>query len=258
MYYEKLADADRHILFNRYHKDFSPKYSETPHYHSSIEIYLVAKGEFSVSIGGEKRILTEGEIAFVDGHTPHFCNTPSGGEDFEVFVIVASAAYFDKKEAQTDSIATFSARTPQRDEILRFVAFMYPFKDKMNHEMRLGFVNLLLGMLKNECKTESLPRKEKTNLTVEIMRYIDTEYTKPIDLETLSKRFGYETTYISRVFNKCAGVNLHQYLNQTRYSATRKMLSEAPGLTVANAALACGFQSVKTYYRVAKYIEKEK
>ena len=176
MYYEKLADAEGHLLFTRYHPADAPKRSETPHYHSSIEIYLVKKGEFSVSIGGEKRTLSAGEIAFVDRHTPHFCSPPDMGIDFEVFVIVASAAYFDKKDAKTDSIAAFSGASAQREKIIGFVSSMYEMSKKMNHEMRLGFVNLLLGMLKNECKTENAPRKEKTNLTVEIMRYIDTDY----------------------------------------------------------------------------------
>ena len=258
MYYEQLADKERHLLFTKYTPINAPKGTETPHYHSSIEIYLVGKGEFSVSVGGEKKRLKEGEIAFVNGHTPHFCCPPDTDMDFEVYVIVANTSYFDKKEAKTDSIAAFSGATTERWKIIRFVEAMYEMNEKMNHEMRIGFVNLILGMLKNECMTESAPRKEKTNLTVQIMRYIDTSYTEPIDLDLLSKKFGYEPTYISRVFNKCAGVNLHQYLNRTRYSATKKMLAENPAITVASAALACGFQSIKTYYRVAKHSEQIK
>ena len=122
----------------------------------------------------------------------------------------------------------------------------------MNHQMRLGFVNLLLGMITEACKFEGPQRKEKTNLTVQIMRYIDTEYKSAINLEALAKKFGYEPTYISRVFNRCAGVNLHQYINQTRYIAVKKMLAASPDTTVCAAAQACGFQSIKTYYRVAK------
>ena len=255
MYYEKQADEEGHLLFTRYTKEHCPLYSENPHYHASIEIYLVASGEFPVSIGGERRILQAGEIAFVDGHTPHFCGILNPDPDFEVFVIVASKRYFDEKDAKTDTIAVFSKSSEKRTEIIDFVRSMYLLQQEMNHKMRLGFVNLLLGMLQKECSTDAVPRKEKTNLTVEIMRFIDTEYNTPIDLDTLSKKFGYEPTYISRVFNKYAGVNLHQYINQARYRATKKMLSECPTLTVANAALACGFQSMKTYYRVAKQLQ---
>ena len=258
MYYEKLADKEGHLYFNRYTHGNAPRYVENPHYHSSIEIYLVSKGEFSVSIGGERKIINEGEIAFVDGYTPHFCGAHDFNKEFEVFVIVASTRYFDKKEAKTDAIAPFSPSSEQRYKIIDFVRSMYSFGDQMNHEMRLGFVNLLLGMLLKECKTDAIQRKKKTNLTVQIMRYIDTEYKSEIDLDSLSKAFGYEATYISRVFNRYAGVNLHHYLNRVRYSATRRLLEQSPELSVAGAALECGFRSTKTYYRVAKLIENEK
>jgi two-component system response regulator YesN len=89
------------------------------------------------------------------------------------------------------------------------------------------------------------------------MRYIDVSYTEDISLDSLSKKFGYETTYLSRVFNRCAGVNLREYINRTRYSATKKMLAENPGLSIVEASHACGFQSPKTYYRAAKLIENE-
>ena len=258
MYYEKLADTDGHLYFNRYTEEYAPRYIENPHYHSSIEIYLVAKGEFLVSVGGERRTLKAGEIAFVDSHTPHFCGAQGFVKAFEVFVIVASTRYFDKKEAKTETIAPFSVGSERRTEIIDFVRSMYPINQQMNHEMRLGFVNLLLGMLLKECRTDAIQRKEKANLTVEIMRYIDTEYMSSIDLDELSRKFGYEATYISRVFNKYAGVNLHHYLNRTRYSATVKMLEQSPGLSITYAAMACGFRSMKTYYRAAKLFENEK
>ena len=258
MYYEKAADVEGHLLFARYNKEQSAYYHEKPHFHSSVEIFIGSRGRFFVYVGGEQRQLTEGDIAFADGHTPHTCGRlQDTDEDFEAFVIVASTAYFDKKRIATDRIAPFTAKKPGYERILAFVRMAYAMKDAMNHEMRLGFVNMLLGMLTMHCRSENSVQTKTTQLTVEIMRYIDTSYTEDITLDSLSKKFGYESTYLSRVFNRCAGVNLREYLNRTRYSATKKMLSEHPGLSVADASHACGFQSPKTYYRAAKMIQDE-
>ncbi len=257
MYYEKAADTEGHLLFVRYTKEDTAYYHAMPHYHSSIEIFIGSKGHFLVYVGGEKRQLSEGDIAFADGHTPHTCGVMDADEDYEAFVIVASAAYFDKKKIQTDRIAPFTTKKPGYEKILDFVRMMYDLKETMNHEMRLGFVNILLGMLNLHCKAENSVQTKTTQLTVEIMRFIDTSYTENITLSSLSKKFGYESTYLSRVFNRCAGVNLREYINRTRYSATQKLLSEHPGLSVADASHACGFQSPKTYYRAAKSIRDE-
>lgn len=258
MYYEKAADTEGHLLFVRYTREYPSYYHSMPHYHSSVEIFIGSKGHFLVYVGGEKRQLNEGDIAFADGHTPHTCGVMENNEDFEAFVIVASTAYFDKKRIQTDKIAPFTIKKPGYEKILDFVRMAYSLRDTMNHEMRLGFVNMLLGMLNLHCKTENSVQTKTTQLTVEIMRYIDTSYTEDISLASLSKKFGYESTYLSRVFNRCAGVNLREYINRTRYRATQKLLSEHPGLSVADAGHACGFQSPKTYYRAAKLIRDEK
>ncbi len=259
MYYEKNADVEGHLLFVRYTQENPTFYNSMPHYHSSIEIFIGSRGRFTVYVGGEQRQITEGDIAFADGHTPHTCGVIGRMEDFEAFVIVASTAYFDKKRISTDHIAPFTAKKEGYEKILDFVRMAYTMKDMMNHAMRLGFVNMLLGMISLHCAAENSTRTKTTQLTVEIMRYIDTCYAENITLDSLSKKFGYEATYLSRVFNRCAGVNLREYINRTRYSATKKFLSDNPGISVVDASRACGFQSPKTYYRAAKMIlEQEK
>ena len=257
MYYEKDADVEGHLMFARYTRENPAYYKSMPHYHSSVEIFIGSRGQFVVYVGGEQRRITEGDIAFADGHTPHTCGITDVDEDFEAFVIVASTAYFDKKKIRTDRIASFTPRKDGYQKILDFVRMAYTMKDSMNHEMRLGFVNMLLGMILMHCKTDASVQRKTTQLTVEIMRYIDTCYAEDISLSSLSKKFGYEATYLSRIFNRHAGVNLREYINRTRYSATRKMIAENPGLSVADASHACGFVSPKTYYRAAKRILDE-
>ena len=254
MYYEKDADIEGHLMFA---KETPTYYNSMPHYHSSVEIFIGSRGRFPVYVGGEYHKITQGDIAFADGHTPHTCGVTEINEDFEAFVIVASTAYFDKKKIATDRISPFTSQKEGYEKILEFVRLAYSVKHTMNHEMRLGFVNMLLGMLRLHCGTETSVQTKTTQLTVEIMRYIDTCYTDDITLASLSKKFGYEATYLSRVFNRHAGVNLREYINQTRYNATKKTISENPGISVSDASLACGFRSPKTYYRTAKIIQQK-
>ncbi len=251
MFYEKLADENGHLYFNRYTKSRHPQYTTIPHYHASFEIYVMAKGSFPVYLNGEARMLQAGEIAFVDGLLPHMCGQSEYEDEFEVFVIVASKRFFDN-HLDTQRIASFTKKSDATVKILEFVENAYIIKEEMNREMRLGFANYLLGLLLNYCTSDLPIHKKRSELTVEIMRYIDTSFREEITLEALAKKFGYTPTYISRSFNKYAGVNLHEYMNRVRYGQTKKLLETDKNITVADAALACGFQSVKTYYRIAK------
>ena len=257
MYYEKNADREGHLYFNCYTRDSHPKYTPIPHYHASVEIYIVAKGKFPIYLNGEGKELTVGEIAFVNGHFPHLCGAPQYKEDFEIYVIVASIGYFDKN-IDTDHIAPFTVKNENTEKILSFVMNAYKIKEEMNQEMRKGFTNYLLGMILNYCSSELPAHNKRSDLTVKIMRYIDTNFRENITLHTLAKKFGYTPSYISRSFNQYAGVNLHEYMNRIRYIQTKKLIEADRDTTVADAALVCGFQSVKTYYRIAKQYKTDK
>ena len=71
MIYEKRADDGWYLNFDKYHTGHVPTYNPLPHFHSSIEIYVVEHGSYPVNINGQRREISVGDIAFVDRFTPH-------------------------------------------------------------------------------------------------------------------------------------------------------------------------------------------
>lgn len=258
MLYEKAADENGHLLFDRYDATALKAYTPMPHFHSSIELYLCTEGKYTVYINGETYTLTAGDIAFVDKFVPHTSGTLEGDEAGTVYVVVASSAYLDGIKWLSDN--TLTPYTPARsgyEKIAELVAWAYELKNEMNEEMRYGFVSLLLGMMREHCGCVARGTEKNTKLLVNVMRYIDEHYTEKISMSMLAKTFGYEQTYLSRIFNKFLGMNLREYLNRRRVAALQKLRRSDPSLPIWKAAESCGFDSPNTYYRaIEKYSNK--
>ena len=128
----------------------------------------------------------------------------------------------------------------------------------MNEDMKRGYITLLFGMLKEYCGTIEKTAKKNDDFIVEVMSYINENLSEKITLDTLAKKFGYEKSYFSKIFNKFLGMNLREYLNRCRIGAAKRMKQENPSLPVSKIAVSCGFDSPNTYYRAYKKYGDEK
>ncbi len=251
MYYQKQADVSRHLYFARYADGYYDTYPSLPHFHNSIELYVVASGEYDVNIGGDRRRVRAGDIAFVDRFIPHGSGRIPGVEA-EVYVVVASAEYFEGVSfLKKKTLPAYTERQEGFSRILDFVRWAYA-AGEMNEEATRGFVTLLLGLLEAYCGTLHRTGEKHTRMLVDVMRYIGEHYHEPISLSSLSAQFGYEQTYLSRLFNRTLNMNLREYINRVRISAVKRLRAENPEAPLYKIYEACGFENENTYYRASR------
>lgn len=249
MYYEKQADDAKHLLFVRYDKNYHFAYPSLPHFHNSVELYVVARGTHDINIGGERRRVREGEIAFVDRFTPHASGWQGEDEETVVYVVVASVDFFEGVSwLEKHTLPAFTEKHEGFERILDFVTLAHNAGD-LNEDARRGFVTMLLGLLKDYCGTVPRTGDKHTRVLMEVMRYINEHFCEAISLASLSERFGYEKTYFSRLFNRTMNMNLREYLNRTRIFAVSRMRAENPQLPLCKLYPACGFENENTFYR---------
>lgn len=256
MYYQKQADASRHLYFARYADGYYDIYPSLPHFHNSIELYFVARGEYDINIGGERRRVKAGDIAFVDRFVPHGSGKLPDAEA-EVYVLVASGEYFEGVEFLKKR--TLPAYTEEREgfsHILDFVRWAYATPE-MNEEATRGFVTLLLGLLADYCGTVPRTGEKHKRMLFDVMRYIGEHYDENITLSSLSEQFGYEETYLSRLFNRTLNMKLREYINRVRISAVKRLRAERPDSPLYKIYEACGFENENTYYRASRRYSDE-
>ena len=221
-------------------------------------MYICVKGKYCVYINGEKHIINEGEIAFVDRLTPHAAGSVVNDSPSEVYFIIASNFYLGGiKWLEDETLPAFTEKKDGFERIVDIVKLATESED-MNEDMRRGFITLLFGLLKNYCGTAPRAASKNNELLVEVMTYINEHITEDITLDGLARHFGYEKTYFSRVFNKFLGINLREYLNRYRIGEALRMKQENPSMAISKIAESCGFDSPNTYYRALKKYGDEK
>ena len=259
MFYELAADREGYLAFSRRTPKGASEYDPAPHFHNSIEFYICEAGEYCVRVGGEEIILCEGEIVFVDRYTPHNAKSLRTDGNTVVYCVIASAAYLSGIQWLTDStLPVLTKKKEGIDRIIGLVSMAYGQSEQMDSDMKRGFVAFLLGMMKNHCGTVPRVTEKGTQMMVEVMRYIDEHLSEEITLEGLSRRYGYEKTYFSRVFNRLLGMSLREYLNRRRITAALRMEEKNPELPAYKICESCGFGSTNTYYRALKRYGSEK
>ena len=112
----------------------------------------------------------------------------------------------------------------------------------------MGYVNLLLGTIAELYGIE-YSDSENDNLIVKILSFINEHFKEQIDLELLSKTFGYSKSTVSRAISSAIGEDLRTYVNLIRARNVHKLLQSNPEMTVTEAANKSGFNSLKTFYR---------
>ncbi len=84
-----------------------------------------------------------------------------------------------------------------------------------------------------------------------IKDYVDKHFQEPINLSSISQKFGIGEKYLGKIFKKYTGENFTGYVNQCRINMAVKMLSET-NLSVREISEVCGYGDYPYFARVFK------
>ena len=256
--YESIADKKDHLLINYYsHAYFFS------HYHKSIEIIYCIRGKVRIRIDNNNYILEQDDICFIPSFTVH--NFESVTEDNEIMGIVFSYDYF------TDFLKDFPNKTLPyvmnnkeenakcKDYLHDFFTIFWTKKDIMCHLKKQAFIDELLFRLACVYELEDANNGAITKRITDVLEYINQHYDEDISLVKLADKFGYNSQYLSRIFNNTLGENLTSYINNLRIEKVNAILSNNKENYSLNEIIEkCGFNSSATYYRVKKKSEGNK
>lgn len=92
------------------------------------------------------------------------------------------------------------------------------------------------------------------NVLDEVLHYIRHNYRENLKLETLAPLFGYNSSYLGRLFTKKLDVNFNAYLDQVRIAKAKELLEDR-GLKVYEIAEQVGYSNVDYFHRKFKKYE---
>ena len=109
-----------------------------------------------------------------------------------------------------------------------------------------GLTQIFIRYTLGESKTELKAR------VGQIEKYLSERYSEEISSETLSARFGFVPSYLSKVFRRQTGMSPTEYLTKLRMEKARELLGTNPGLLIRDAAALVGYKDPYYFSKLFK------
>ena len=228
-------------------------YIREKHWHRSIEIFAVCDGELEFKIDEKTWHLTAGEFMIVNSNEVHEVDSPLPNE---TIVLQIPLKVFEKYYTGEQFI-WFTHEPGRKDarfmELLEELYKTYCEK-QCGYDMKMNsiFYHLLYLLVKEYRLTEvenAFVRKNKNlNKLSTITAYMKENYAQELSLEEVARIFGYSPTYLSRMFQKYAGITYKSYLQNIRLEYAMKDLKGGK-YNITETALRSGFSGSKAMAR---------
>ncbi len=228
-------------------------YRREKHWHRSVEIFAVCEGELEFYIDERLWHLAPDEFMIVNSNEVHSIDSPLPNETIVLQIPVRMFEdYFTGEQ-----FVWFTHEPGRRDkrfmEMLKELYRTYEEK-KCGYDMKMRgiFYYIMYELVKNYRLTEVDQRFVRKNKNLGrlslITSYMKENYQSELSLEEVAGVFGYSPAYLSRMFQKYAGITFKNYLQSIRLGYVIKEL-ENGRYSITEIALRNGFSGSKALAR---------
>ena len=212
------------------------------HFHENPELIYVLEGAVRCSIGGKEHLLTEGDFGLC---LPYDIHSYVPQDHTKYWVLVFSMEYirYLEKDFSGKTGTGFSFRCPKSVE-----DYLYASLVQVKHPTVLTLKSCLYAICQEYLRQIPLTEKNTADLrsAAFIAQYIEDNHTERPSLSDLAEKLGYDYSYMSRYFHSTFHMSFPEFVNIYRLETARKLL-EDPTVSIAQAALDSGFQSIRSF-----------
>ncbi|MEY8352315.1 AraC family transcriptional regulator [Lachnospiraceae bacterium 54-53] len=206
-------------------------YKVARHWHHSVEIFLVQEGEIDFYINNRHLSLARQDFVVVNSNEVHSIECP----DPNITIVLQIPAETFEEYTEAGSYVNFEKKGEAENKRLTdLVTAMFSDYEKQEYGYSLKVKSRfyeLLYLLVTEFKAENLDKevlrqKRQLDKLSGVTQYMRENYDQELKLEEVAGRFGFSSTYLSRIFRKYAQVNYRTYLIDLRVKyAVRELIN---------------------------------
>lgn len=213
-----------------------------PHFHRSVELIYVLYGKVSATIDNQIVYAKKDQMIFIPSGYSHSVNSIDGTSSITLIIPYRYFSPFEKRRVDLRFISLTDKK--QNKQILQHILSIKERVTKQPTLLMQGLVNVVLGLI-SENYVPQMISDRRNDLVLDIVNYIEQNYSQEITLEKISAHFGYSKYYFSKLFNRLFGCTLKSYVNMVRCNE----IEENKERSVSNAILDAGFNSLSSYYK---------
>lgn len=225
-----------------------------PHFHSSIELLYVTKGEIHVALNGWPAKVEEGCFLISPSYAVHYYQTEGHSSAYVLTVpleVIPSYKALLAKKTFTECCS----RDRSDGEILHclerlcsLTADTEKMESLSGRNTVKGYIYVLLGHVIEETGLRDFTESPNASLARDILSYLQDNYQKEITLDSLAQTFGYSKSRFSHLFHRYFGSGISEYVNDLRCRSAVEAITEQD-LSMVDIAMSVGFESTRTFYR---------
>lgn len=252
---------------------YNTSYEDYPiHWQPAIEIIMPIENIYTVKIEENTIILNPGDILFISPGVLHQLFAPETGNRYILLIEPPLFSNIKGLEALASMFYPYALYTG--DSIQKNKERMNQIMDSIyieysgNSDLKYAFLySLILELL-------VIAGRNKTNLPIDIVNikntrshkyvskfldicnYIDEHCTENIGIKELATLSGFSESHFIRLFKQFTNYSYYDYLNRSRITHAKKLLTTAPNSSIVDISLQSGFGSLATFNRLFKSINK--
>lgn len=224
------------------------------HFHRNLEIYGVVDGEVTVSIAGDKQVLTNGQIAVVNCMEAHAYDIVDTAEIFYFHIGTVYLSLFIS-QYKNKVLPHWLLDTEFNKELYTDIEKLFHRTENVSELKKHGIATYLLakivdryGVIDGENDASSHEFIEK------VIQYIYEHYTEELTLASLSREFSMDPKWLSKKLFGCLGTDLRVFINDIRSQKAIQLLNDPAMRDVPKKEIMqlCGFKRSATYYTALK------
>jgi len=232
------------------------EFTNDPKWNSSFVLMFMLSGELTIFAGNKERRLHTNDFTFI---RPFELHGGSSGQDIcEALIIDIGPDLWPTFLPNADSIVFDISILRSNDRghayasICKSLAQIvhYNVVSEKSSQARIceALSSIFATLVENYTSGAAVQKTSDQNMQriQEILQYIVNNYTHRLSLEEISGAIGFHPQYFSAYFKKHFGVSFTDYLNNYRINRSISLLRDTND-SILNIALACGFNSHKTY-----------
>lgn len=237
------------------------------HHHDFYEVYYVLRGETDYIVEGGRYHLSPGSLLLIAPHELHRPDARGAGKVERVVLWVGMKRMLFISE-QMPGIKRLLEDHRNRGSMLTVREDMrgrlYALFETLSREQREGgehselmskavLLQLFICFKRmalsggGTLMRARLPGVGSGAPLSEVFDYIQKNISLPLNAGSLSERFFYSPSTLTRYFKKYTGVTVSEYIRKKRLAVARDRMMD--GCTAAEASRQCGFKHYSTFYR---------
>lgn len=220
------------------------------HFHMEMELSYVLTESHTAIINGEVYTLTKDDMYFCNTMEPHQFSSDNKGQHI-LLTIKPNEFNMVFKYMSSVRIRNFLNDKEFNKSILPLLKDLLQEQANLNELEKAGYINLIIGKITGHYEVSHISNKNRNNF-IDILSYIEENYSKPITRDSLCKHFGYTPNYFSFLFKKIFHCGLIEYVNNIRYQHCIIEFAQNPKKDKYQIILDNGFNNIQSYYRVKK------